>query len=97
MLKTSPRSPSYICLICTLPGDSYYSRQAFYNLHPGDGLYLELGRGAAEWDLLGTGDIKIVAVSHAVLAEDYRGGAVPGRAQLRCFISDIILGNNGPN
>ena len=45
----------------------------------------------------GDGDIKIVAVSHAVLAEDYRGGAVPGRAQLRCFISDIILGNNGPN
>ena len=62
----------------------------------GMGFILSWG-GGAEWDLLGTGDIKIVAVSHAVLAEDYRGGAAPGRAQLRCFISDIILGNNGPN
>ena len=63
----------------------------------GMGFILSRGGGAEEWDLLGTGDIKIVAVSHAVLAEDYRGGAVPGCAQLRCFISDIILGNNGPN
>ena len=61
------------------------------------GFILSWGGGAEEWDLLGTGDIKIVAVSHAVLAEDYRGGAAPGCAQLRCFISDIILGNNGPN
>ena len=48
------------------------------------GFILSWGGGAEEWDLLGTGDIKIVAVSHAVLAEDYRGGAaaVPGCAQL---------------
>ena len=35
-------------------GDSYYSRQAFYNLHPGDGLYLELGRGS--WGVGSAGD-----------------------------------------
>ena len=48
----------------------------------GMGFILSRGGGAEEWDLLGTGDIKIVAVSHAVLAEDYRGGAAPGCAQL---------------
>ena len=63
----------------------------------GMGFILSRGGGEENWDLLGTRDIKIVAVSHAVLAEDYRGGAAPGCAQLRCFISDIILGNNGPN
>ena len=62
----------------------------------GMGFILSWGGGGGVGSA-GDGDIKIVAVSHAVLAEDYRGGAVPGCAQLRCFISDIILGNNGPN
>ena len=60
---------------------------SIYNLQiQGMGFILSWGGGAEEWDLLGTGDIKIVAVSHAVLAEDYRGGAVPAAAVLSCDV-----------